>query len=696
MTDRNPWISPPLRTAIVIVGYAVVYVFLAQLCFATAGFRGGLPSVWPPAGLSAALILIGGIRYWPGIALGTALVGYTMAVPDLLILLNSTAQLIEAFLFWGILRRSRRFDPALRRASDIVVLIVYAAIPSTLVGGFLGNFSWWVAGEGDAHNILRGSLMWWLRNLGGIVLVTPLLLIWRRRPLWSWQSWTAVLLPTVLLIVIGIIVGELEFSPETQGLFGLLALTLPLPLILWVGSRYGMHGITAIHVAMFVVITEAGYQLNLAYGRTLMMPHVEVAVIEVVVAIIVLGTSLLLAAAISERRDLEVRARRSQRLDSLGRLAGGVAHDFNNMLAVIAANVEIARTQLIKSPEKSPLHLSLDQVQDAVDRAHGLTRQLLHFGRRTGGTIETIDLGRLVTDLQKLLRHLVGDSIRLSVRCDEPIPKIRAVPSQIEQVVMNLILNARDAIDEEGTIEIQISGKGRTVASPSAAEAPETVELTVRDNGIGIDRDQLERIFDPFYTSKEIGKGTGLGLATAYGIVTSIGGTITVESEVGQGSIFRIEMPAAEPAPTRSRLPSTRSLPGEGPEVVEARKSDGTTDATILLCEDDDSVRGAVEGVLSGAGYRVLSADHPKRVIHALEADELLADLLLTDVVMPGLDGLELAERVKKVHPRMPVIYMSGKRSPGTDQESPWLAKPFTAETLLLSVKNALRTDPEA
>ena len=526
------------------IAFALTYLVLSRLCIATAEFRGGLPSVWPPAGLSAALLLLRGPRCWPAVVLGSGLVVWSMGLGAPTIAFNCLAQLVEVLLFIGILSRVRAFDLSLSRTSDVTKLILWAALPSTLIGGLLGNLGWWLGGELAGDQVIRGALLWWLRNFAGIVLVTPLILVWWQRPLWSRSTWVSVLTPSLLLALAAIGVGRITPPASLGALLGLLTLTLPLPLIVWVGWRHGMHGITVIHVAMFVVITEAGYQLNAVYGRAMVVPHVEIVVFEVLVAMIVVVTSLLLTAAITERRALEASARVSQRLDSLGRLAGGVAHDFNNMLAVITANLWIARESLAAEPHpadpsaQEPIEFSLDQIEQAVERAGGLTRQLLHFGRKVGGRVEEVDLPEVVIEMRKLLHHLVGTQIELEVTIDDPIAPIHIVRSQVEQVVMNLILNARDAITGSGEIMI-----GLSMTNDVNPESPQ-VCLTVRDTGSGIDRRLLERIFDPFVTSKEDGRGTGLGLATVYGIVKSAGGRIAVESLVGSGTMFSVHFPA--------------------------------------------------------------------------------------------------------------------------------------------------------
>ncbi|WP_437339230.1 ATP-binding protein [Sorangium sp. So ce394] len=412
------------------------------------------------------------------------------------------------------------------------------------------------------------------------------------------------------------------------------------------------------------------------------------------------GHALVLLRDITERRraeealrQREERSRESQKMEALGRLAGGIAHDFNNMLMVMLGYGELILRRL--GPE-SALRRDALQVTKAGERAAALTRQLLAMSRRKVLQREVLDLNAVVLDMQTMLQRLIGENIDLQTNVGRDLGSIKFDKSQLEQVLLNLVVNARDAMPGGGrlVVETSLGEPGQSPAARSfvpaeqdeadapAAAGPPYVVLSVTDSGDGMDHDTLAHLFEPFFTTKARGKGTGLGLATVYGIVSQSGGLIEVESEVGRGTTFRIYLPRvedrSETAPARTRPP-----PAGG-------------DETVLVVEDDDAVRKLIVEVLERRGYGVLSAATGEEALATLASDgEEAVDLLLTDLVMPGMNGRELAERALAIHPRARVLYMSGYAEDvlagaEADRELVLLQKPFTPDTLAQRVRDLL------
>ena len=384
---------------------------------------------------------------------------------------------------------------------------------------------------------------------------------------------------------------------------------------------------------------------------------------------------------VTERRRLEEALRQAQKMEALGRVAGGVAHDFNNLLTVILGSADLLDRRLAGDDPQRPV---VDRIAGAAERAAALTGQLLAFSRRQVLRPAVVDLGASVQRGAEMLRRLIGEDVTLSLElAPTPLP-IRADPVQLEQVLLNLAINARDAMPDGGTLTLRV-----LVDLPGRRAC-----LEVEDTGEGMDLATLEHVFEPFYTTKGPGQGTGLGLAMVYGIVTQSGGDIAVESHPGRGSIFRVKLPLADGA--------AEGLP-EAPAAATPEATPAAARETVLVAEDDEAVRRLVQDVLEGAGYRVLAAGTGEAAL-ALAADHAgPVDLLVSDVVMPGMRGPELAARLAEARPGVPVVLMSGyaDRDLRIGAETPvFLAKPFTPGALLEGVATVLggsrRTSPLA
>jgi len=398
------------------------------------------------------------------------------------------------------------------------------------------------------------------------------------------------------------------------------------------------------------------------------------------------GYVIAMAEDVTEQKQLEERLRQSQKLEAVGRLAGGVAHDFNNMLTAIGGYTDFA---LEHAEQGSPLRADLDEIRKATDRATLLTRQLLAFSRKQVLKPELLNLNGIVLELQSMLRPLIGEDVVLTTELDPALGPIEADPGQLHQVVMNLVVNARDAMPAGGRISIETANADIGERDDDAIDPGRYVTLTVRDAGEGMDEQTLAQIFEPFFTTKESAKGTGLGLATVYGIVKQSGGYVAVESELGAGSAFTIYLRRADEA--------RQAVAELAPVAARREPAETAGRAVVLVVEDEDVVRGLVHQVLAGDGHEVLLAAGADEAL-AL-ADGRRIDVLLTDLTMPGLGGRELAGRLRAATPELKVVFMSGFAEDGTyspealPPRTAFLQKPFTFAGLTGIVRELLAAD---
>ena len=383
---------------------------------------------------------------------------------------------------------------------------------------------------------------------------------------------------------------------------------------------------------------------------------------------------------VTERKRLEDQFRQAQKLESIGRLAGGVAHDFNNMLTVIAGYAQMVLDDLAV---QHPLREPMNELAKAAARATTLTRQLLAFSRRQASEPKTLVLNDLLRDLEKMVGRLIGADIELTLVLDPEAGCIRADPGQIEQVIMNLVVNANDAMPEGGKLLIETSRQAvdELFADQHLSVAPGTyVSLAVSDTGMGMSAEVKTHIFEPFFTTKEQGKGTGLGLSTVYGIVKQSEGAIWVYSEPGQGTTVRMLFPAAGAEPE--------------PAAAQRREAAPSGTETVLLAEDEPGLRGFVRDVLTRHGYTVLEAANGREALGISHRHTGSIHVLLADIMMPGMGGVELAEQFGREHPKVPVLLMSGYaehlkghwEGPAT-----YLQKPFTSAALLTRLRALLQ-----
>lgn len=386
---------------------------------------------------------------------------------------------------------------------------------------------------------------------------------------------------------------------------------------------------------------------------------------------------------VTHRRLLEQQLNQSQRIEGLGRLAGGVAHDFNNLLTVISGTLELA---LLRARGDAAMTLELQTARDAAARGAKLTRQLLAFSRQQVLQPTVVDLNVIVTEMHELLSRVLGERISIQLELEARLASIRADAGQLGQVLMNLVVNARDAMPDGGTIGIHTTTITLANAGSfgiAAMPAGRFVTLSVSDTGTGMDAATRERIFDPFFTTKAPGKGTGLGLPTAYGIVKQSGGFLWLDTAPGRGTTFHLAFPAVDEAPAER-------ISGPTPKL-ELDDAPSAATATILVVEDEDAIRHVAERVLSSRGYNVITAASGEEAV-AIAAGKRI-DLLLTDMMMPGMSGPQLAERLRESQPEVKVLFTSGYSHEAVATgigDAGFIAKPYGLRELVLAVRARL------
>jgi nitrogen-specific signal transduction histidine kinase len=384
---------------------------------------------------------------------------------------------------------------------------------------------------------------------------------------------------------------------------------------------------------------------------------------------------------ITARRSLEAQLVQAQKLESVGRLAGGVAHDFNNILGVILGSAELCRKRV---GDDARLVKNLDNILHAAERGSGLTRQLLAFSRRQVLQPRVLDLNQIVIELQKMLGRLLGEDIELATALDPATPAVRADAGQLDQVLMNLVVNARDAMPAGGTLTIEtrsVELDERYAATQVGVTPGRYALVAVSDSGHGMSREVRQQIFEPFFTTKGPGKGTGLGLATVHGIVKQSGGHVTVYSEVGKGSTFKVYLPAVAEAPEAAAVSV-----GAVPRGVE----------TVLVVEDEQALREIIVESLTSLGYTVIAAANAEAALRTSAVFSGPIHLMITDVIMPGMGGSELARQLAARRPDTKVLYISGFTDDSAllhgilAEDMPFLEKPFTIKSMATQVREVL------
>src|SRR5476649_571942 len=395
--------------------------------------------------------------------------------------------------------------------------------------------------------------------------------------------------------------------------------------------------------------------------------------------------AVLYLADVSEQKALETKFAQSQKMQAVGQLAGGVAHDFNKLLTVIIGNCEFL---LMRHQASDPSFKEINEVHQNALRAAALVSQLLAFSRKQTMQPKVLALGDVIGELAQMLRRLVGEGITLNVEREPDLWAVHADEAQLGNAIINLVVNARDAMPSGGTVTIRTSNQSLNAKALGTAMMPagDYVRIEVADTGTGMSKEIQSKIFDPFFTTKPVGQGTGLGLATVYGIVKQSGGFITVDSDVGKGTCFKIYLP-------RRKVEASDSAPLE---AAPATARDVTGQDTILLVEDEEAVRSFAARALRMRGYNVVEASGGEEALEIVKSDDNKIDLIITDVVMPNMDGPTMVRHVKVLNPDLPVIFMSGyaeeafRRNDQNSEDIHFLPKPFGLKQLAAKVKEVL------
>lgn len=774
---------------------AAIYFVAGRIGFMVSAIDPIVSSVWPPSGIALAALLLMGPRYWVGITLGAFILNASGTIAPLGALVIAVGNTLEALLATRLLR-SVGFRPSLERLRDVLALIVLGALASPPVSATVGVS---VLALVRGHQIPDWTIWttWFSGDAVGILLVTPLILIWVAGPA-PRVSRRDVIEASVLAVLLLACTVALWLAPVSY-VYAIF------PLTIWAALRFGVRGAAA--ASLVVTVIAVGYTVSGVGPFATSTPVSNLFRLQTFVSVLAL-TNLIIAAVIAERRtvesalkrsrqqhqdivnyasvgvlqtdlqgkiilanpalarllgyerpenliglkmaddiywesaqrdsivgrfdevgsvaveiqwkrkdgspvwvdvhgravreatapayfegfiydltsrkQLESQFRQAQKMEAVGRLAGGVAHDFNNLLTVIASCTDF----VLGDPTLGQEHREdLMEVKKATDRATALTRQMVAFGRTQVLRPSVINMNDRLTELHPMLKRLFETTIDIRIEPQEDLWSVRADPGQIEQVLLNLAINSRDAMPDGGTLTFTTENKVID-SDPSGIgiyrmNAGDYVVLRVRDTGVGMDEETQRKIFEPFFTTKEVGKGTGLGLATAYGIVKQSGGYVKVRSARGKGAEFMIYLPRTDAIAEKS--------------THLERRDDRPLSGTILVVEDEPAVRSALERMLIAGGYRVVSAENGSEALKVFGAGKDDIDLLITDLVMPGIGGRELARQCSTIRDSLKVIYISGYTrdsllSPQTFEEgTEFIEKPFRSDDILNRIARVLQ-----
>jgi signal transduction histidine kinase/CheY-like chemotaxis protein len=657
---------------------AVIYWLAAELTLLPMTPDGRIAPLWPPAGVALAAMLLGGPRLLPGVAAG-ALVTTTVHMSLAAAMVVATGMILQVVVDARLLQRAQ-FDQRLERVRDPLVFAA-VTLAGAAIAAVLGLASLTLSPSADLANWRQGFLVWWMRDWLGALIVGSLALTWvRSRPI----AWTGPRMAEAMAIMMGML---LAFAL----LFGLWEIfpghSVPMafmffPLVGYAGLRFGPAGSSTLValIAVLVVLT-----LALAAGPFAALPaSMTVLLLHVFLLLAWLSGQTLAAVraeweeALQRRIALEEQLRHSQKMEAVGRLAGGIAHDFNNLLTAIIGYAEIVMVGLDRA---DPRRADAEEIARAAMRAADLTRQMLAFSRKQHLQPQVIDLHVTLSKVEPMLRRVIGEDIVLVSAPKATRPRVRVDPGQIEQVIMNLVVNARDAMPRGGRLTVETADPPDAAALPAGVRPESFVMLAVSDTGTGMTAEVRARIFEPYFTTKEPGKGTGLGLSTAYGIVRQSDGLIQVHSEPGQGATFRIYLPRTDEAPPIETAGESTMRGGS---------------EHVLLIEDDPSVRRLSREILTRLGYSVTEAASGRAGLALGSDDTRHFDLALCDVILGDMSGPAVYEALRALRPTVRVLYMSGYaddaivRTGVLEEGQPFLQKPFTPQDLAVKIREVL------
>ena len=696
---RDNWLLPTALQRRRLLGFALATFVAHALSLLFIRYGGPLAPSWPPVGIALAALLTLPRDHRGLVVLGYAVIdacsnllqGYTTA-PAYLYLGVSLGEVLLAEM---IIRRYTELPLRLARVREVFLLFASTAL-ATGLGSLPAAL---IAVKFSGAPLGEALAVWWVGDMIAFMIVTPLTLLLldppeprvtgRGRVQWMTE---AVVIAAVMLVVS--VYGYLERT--IVGVIDARPYMLMVPAI-WATLRFGQLG------ALFATL-EAGVvgvvmlAANFEFGLGVVAIEQPLMVLQVFIIVLAMA-SLVLATALREQhvtamqnarmvealQASEQRLRQSQKMEAIGQLAGGVAHDFNNVLAAVLMQLEELR--LVRDMPRVGRELIVD-VENSVQRAARLTRQLLVFSRQQAMQPQVLDLNTLVRSHVRLLRRVVPSTHTLTVSCHPGVLVVHVDGGMIEQVLRNLVLNARDAQASGGAIAIMTSERELTTGEGDLPAGRYAV-LTVRDNGAGIPPEHLPRLFEPFFTTKGPGEGTGLGLATAYGIVQQHRGTVRVTSHVGHGTSMEVWLPLSD-----ATLPPAAHAETDGTDGDDARDVIATT---ILVVEDEDQVRRLLQRVLEREGYVVRTAASGREALEWWPGGGSEVDLVITDLVMPGnLSGTALARELRRARPGLPIVFTSGynpEYNPADMTMVPgdnFIPKPATTEQILSVVRRQL------
>jgi signal transduction histidine kinase len=672
------------QNAAVALGYLVLGELVVVPQF-VAGLRAA--PVWPANGFALAAVWLLGPRVLPGVAIGAFAILVQQA-PLPVALIGFTGPVAQAWVAVRILQRFS-FEARMERVRDPLVLVVAAAPIGAAVSAAIGTGVSWAFGTIAIQDVSSFWSTWFMRACLGIATVSPLafaLLHGRPVPLTGRRAFeAAVLAAGSLVIVVMALVGWREPSLNIPGAL------LMFPLIAWAGIRFGARGASVMVAGLTLLAFVAGI-FGIGPASRLSPQSVQLGAFYVLLLAAVFGQVLAAMAAerddaLAKRVHLEELLRHSQKMEAMGRLAGGIAHDFNNLLTAILGYTDIVVHGMIAT---DPRRADAEQIERAAVRAAELTRQMLAFSRRESQHAAVIDVNRVLARVEPMLRRAIGEDVKLTIAAKAARALVHADAGQMEQVILNLAVNARDAMPDGGRLTLETSDiivDEDTAADNHEARPGAHVMLSVTDSGVGMPPAVRARLFEPYFTTKAAGRGTGLGLSTVYGIVRQSDGHITVSSELDQGSTFRVLIPVAKGVEAVPTDPTAQKLPG------------GTEH--ILLIEDDPSVRRLGKDLLTRLGYSVTEAASGRAGIALGSDDTRHFDLLICDVILGDMAGPSVAEALLALRPSMRVLYVSGHtddvivRTGVLQEGKPFLPKPFTPVQLARKIREILEVRPE-
>jgi signal transduction histidine kinase/CheY-like chemotaxis protein len=682
--DSAWWRSRPARDVAANLAVAAAYWAVAELTLLPATAAGHVMPMWPAAGVAVVAFLLRGNRLIPGIAAGALITTSAyVSIPSALALAFGVA--LEAVVDARLLTRFG-FDQRLERVRDPLILSG-VTLAGAAIGALFGAFALLIDTIPSTRAPLASFAIWWMRDWLGVQIVVALVLTWTRsRPI----RWTLPRIAEALTLVAGLIVlSQVVFQLWSAFPGQNVPISFLLfPIVGYAGFRFGPVGASTL-VALVAAFALPIAALGVGPFASLPMVLTQVLLHTFLLFLWLSGQTLAAIKAESEdalqrRAALEEQLRHAQKMEAVGRLVGGIAHDFNNLLTAIIGYTEIL---MVTFEPDDPRRGDAEEIARAAMRAADLTRQMLVFSRKQNLQPTVIDLNVTLAKVEPMLRRVIGEDIVMTMAAKASLAQVRVDPGQIEQVIMNLCVNARDAMPRGGRLTVE-TGDVMLDAStlPPDAKPGAYAMLAVSDTGLGMSADVRARIFEPYFTTKDIGKGTGLGLSTVYGIVKQSDGHIHVYSEPGLGTTFRVYLPrSADPAAVEA--------------IADDRMPGGTEH--ILLVEDDPSVRRTSRETLLRLGYSLTEAASGRAGLALGSDDTKHFDLALCDVILGDMSGPAVYEALRALRPSVRVLYMSGYADEAIvktgvlDEGFPFLQKPFTPRDLAVKIRNVLDTAEE-